>query len=461
MKKIIVFLISLVSLYGFSQTTSISYTELGILLSEDSRNGSSRFNAMSGAFGALGGDISSTSINPAGGAVSLQSKASMTLGVLSSNSKITYYTSENTSKNDNFNLSHIGGVFTFKNSYQDANWNRIALVLNYQNKSNFSDNSYTINGNGDYIFFTGNPNENNTNPYNIGQQQFINREVNGKSSKLNFGFSGVYKENLFTGISINFHDFDFGEIVKLEEDNKDSKGNILNGFNVQESNFKADGISISLGLIYKLKQLRLGLSYESPTWYSEIAEEHNIFEQDKNTNLVGYTTIKTTDSDGSNPINYKSSNDFSSFTYRFRTPNTVNVSGAYVFNKLGLISIDYTFKDYANINTPKSQTANNNSNQIYVTDLKNSHKVNIGTEWRLDNFSIRGGYHFEKRPIQDTKNDITNGFSTGVGYNFDSFNIDVAYINRNQSNRYSIYETNDISVNKNNSLITATLTLKL
>jgi hypothetical protein len=49
---------------SFSQ--SLGYQDLGILFSQNDNNGSARFSAMSGAFGALGGDISSININPAG-----------------------------------------------------------------------------------------------------------------------------------------------------------------------------------------------------------------------------------------------------------------------------------------------------------------------------------------------------------------------------------------------------------
>ena len=44
----------------------ISYSDAAILFSGDDNNGTARFNAMSGAFGALGGDLSGGDVNPAG-----------------------------------------------------------------------------------------------------------------------------------------------------------------------------------------------------------------------------------------------------------------------------------------------------------------------------------------------------------------------------------------------------------
>jgi len=59
-----------------------TYNNLGTLFSQDDNRGTARFNAMSGAFGALGGDISSITINPAGAAISKLSSISIT-GALS------------------------------------------------------------------------------------------------------------------------------------------------------------------------------------------------------------------------------------------------------------------------------------------------------------------------------------------------------------------------------------------
>ena len=40
-----------------------------LLYSQDNLNGTARFRAMGGAFGALGGDLSSLNVNPAGSAI--------------------------------------------------------------------------------------------------------------------------------------------------------------------------------------------------------------------------------------------------------------------------------------------------------------------------------------------------------------------------------------------------------
>ena len=47
--------------------------------SQDNLNGTARFRAMSGAFGALGGDLSSINVNPAGSAIFANNQVGITL----------------------------------------------------------------------------------------------------------------------------------------------------------------------------------------------------------------------------------------------------------------------------------------------------------------------------------------------------------------------------------------------
>ena len=59
-------------LFALGLTASIAQSQEvsdALLYSQENLNGTARFRAMSGAFGALGGDLSSINVNPAGSAV--------------------------------------------------------------------------------------------------------------------------------------------------------------------------------------------------------------------------------------------------------------------------------------------------------------------------------------------------------------------------------------------------------
>ena len=58
-----------------------------IRYSSESLNGTARFNALSGAFGALGADVSSIIINPAGSAIFVKSAGSATISILNKKNK--------------------------------------------------------------------------------------------------------------------------------------------------------------------------------------------------------------------------------------------------------------------------------------------------------------------------------------------------------------------------------------
>ena len=82
-----------------SYSQSLNYQDLALLFSENNQNGSARFTGMSGAFGAVGGDISAININPAGIAVYTTSAFSATLNSRNTSNTANYYNSIQTGIN--------------------------------------------------------------------------------------------------------------------------------------------------------------------------------------------------------------------------------------------------------------------------------------------------------------------------------------------------------------------------
>lgn len=466
MKKIII-LAALITTFFTSYSQSLSYNDLGILFSKDDNYGTARSNAMSGAFGALGGDNSALAINPAGGAVSIKSDFSVTLGVNNINSDVNYYGSTTQFKDDIFNLSQAGGTFVFKNPY-NSNWNRFALSFNYKLKKNF-ESAFITKGNRGIGKFDRNPNENDKIPYNIGKNQTYDRTASGETSNYSFGISAVHDNKLYVGLSLNFHTLNFKELGKLRELNEDSAGNKLDALNAQESTFNADGFSLGLGFIYKLNHnFRFGLAYETPTWYQEIIEDSNIKNQDANnkfnTGFNGFIDIITTNPDGSGLIDYKTANNFKTYSYGLRTPSRITASSAFVFGKKGLLSIDYTFTNYKGMKFKNGDF--NDINQSFSSNYRGSHALRIGSEWRFDKLSVRAGASYKKDPNlilgSNTNKDNVKSFSAGLGYNFGNIKIDLSYQNFENTDFYNLYkDTGDVSLDNNISRITGTITFNL
>ncbi|OSY87455.1 hypothetical protein WH52_11320 [Tenacibaculum holothuriorum] len=452
------------TLTSFSQ--SLGYNDLGIIFSQDNNNGTARFNAMSGAFGALGGDVSSIGINPAGGAVARKSKLSFTMGNRNTDIAASYYGNTLNNQDDFFNVTQAGAILSFDSAY-DSDWNRFALSFNYRLKNDF-DGSFSVRGNSGQAFFNEHPDDPATprTQFTNAREQSFTSTLNGESSVFSFGFSAVHQNKLFVGATVNLHDVRLGQRATLNEINEDGNGNTLTAFNEQISRFEGQGFSLGVGFIYKMHQnLRLGLSYETPTWYTEVLEESNLAVFDPNDSTydhwLGYTRISATNI----TPNVDSGEEFNTYAFRLKTPGKLTASGAILFDKKGLISIDYTFKDYKNTNFSNGNFTDVNNN--FNNDFRSTHAVNIGTEWRFDKMSIRGGYHYEQSPYKDAlDSDNLKGFSAGLGYNFGNMNFGLSYSKTESTSPYRLYNTDRVNVNPaelniNTARIMGTLTINL
>jgi len=82
--------------------------------SKENLQGTARFQAMGGAFGALGGDLSALNVNPAGAAVFNNSLLTLSGTYYNNTNDTRYFGSFNTNTFSNTDLSQVGGVFVFK-----------------------------------------------------------------------------------------------------------------------------------------------------------------------------------------------------------------------------------------------------------------------------------------------------------------------------------------------------------
>ena len=450
MKQILTLAIFIASTYtAFSQ--SLNYNDLGILFSKDDNYGTARYESMSGAFGALGGDISAFGINPAGAAVAQKSVFSATLSNRNTEYASMYYGNTTNSQDNYFDISQAGGILSFDTAY-DSDWNRFALSFNYRIKKDFN-GFYSAEGNSNRLIHNEHLADNKVirTQFDASIDQYLSSKTEGQSSVFNMGFSAVHQNKLFVGASLNFHDIEFYREGYFNEVNDDVDGNILDVENYTETYIQGNGFSLGLGFIYKFNQnIRVGLAYETPTWYQEVIEDYYdefIMNEVQNLSINEYVNIIGQEA----------------YAYKFKSPSRITASGAYVLGKQGLISIDYTYKDYKN--TKFSDGDFNQENANFANDYRNTQALNIGTEWRFDKMSVRGGYHYEKDPNLllggNTNKDNIKGYSAGLGYNFGNMKFDLAYSNYENKQFYSIYNADDLNINNNTSRISATLTFSL
>ncbi|MGK0422139.1 MAG: hypothetical protein ACJAT9_001822, partial [Polaribacter sp.] len=103
--KIFLTVAALLALVSASYSQSLGYQDLALLFSQDDANGTARFTSMSGAFGALGGDLSVMSINPAGLSVYNNSSFAGSFNSRSTDITANYYGTARKSQDQFLNLS--------------------------------------------------------------------------------------------------------------------------------------------------------------------------------------------------------------------------------------------------------------------------------------------------------------------------------------------------------------------
>lgn len=491
MKRTVFFIIGLVCAFGTAQNINDV-----LRYSVEDLNGTARFQAMGGAFGALGGDLSALNVNPAGSAVFNHGQFTVTGTNYNRNNDAFYGNSFTPTELNSIEFNQVGGVFVFKSS--NSPWKKVSMAINYDMVQNY-DNEFRAIGNStqgiDNYFLEYadgvpfgplqvQPNEFIEDAYlDIGsslgfadQQAFLGYQVgiisptttdadntsyvsnadytsvgqdylqstNGYNSKFTVNFAGQYEENLYVGASLNFHTVLYERLILFDENGYDADSSIQSMSFDSFLYTEGDGFSFSLGAIAKVSDgLRIGASYQSPTWYRFTDD----FSQRINSN-----------SPVSNELSFIDFNIVNLYPeYKIKTPAKFTGSAALVFGKQGLLSFDYGYQDFTQAelrptSDPKFSSQNNYISQV----LKPVNSYRFGGEYRIENISLRGGYRIEESPYENTSiiGDL-EGYSAGIGYSFGPNRLDLGFSRTEQDVNELFFDSEIVS---NNTDITRTNT---
>lgn len=462
MKKLISILLLAFSMPFFTQAQdlldALRYSNVQV-------SGTARAGGMGNAFGALGGDFTSISINPAGIGVYRSSEFSFT-------PKFTYGKAEgnymNTLMDDtkyNFSLNNMSYVTTIPTaSRSDIGLVSVNLGIGYNRLKDFNSNSLigasgvtssflddlTENANGEDLNGRGwsdyyeelayqtwvlnkdedtklwyhdiqkNPFDQNIENYPVSQRKSISRS--GSIDEYNFAVGLNFNHKVYLGATLGITDIYYRESTTYKE--WDQQGNVPNFDDLQFDSYlrtTGTGYNFKFGLIYKpVNEVRLGASIHTPTFY----DMHDFFHTEmysRNSN-----NPEGTDNEALSPLN--------NFDYRLQTPLRATFSGAFVIAKKGLISIDYEYVDYSSAKLRDSDFID--KNQEIKESFKSVGNIRIGGELRAtDNLSLRAGYEYYPTAYKSNSlgneqfksNDELSVYSTGLGYRFGSFTFDIAY----------------------------------
>lgn len=479
MKKILLTLLIGGSFMANAQETTMTDA---LRYSVENLNGTARFRAMGGAFGSIGGDMSAININPAGSSIFNYNQATISLSSFNKSNNANYFgTSSKTSENS-LDINQLGAVFVFNDNAGKTGWKKFALGLNYENANNFDDFSISegvnpYNSMDSYFLRFANARPGNIEGAYYGDVDFIDQqallgfdsyildydstgdnyysnvptggnyyhkntiESKGYNGKFTANFSGAYNDKLYVGMNMNFHFTDYVRTSSLYERNSNPISNTPNNYGITAARFNNEvytygsGFSLNLGAIYKATDnIRVGLAYETPTWYR------------LNDELT--QTISTSSSNGvDNFEDFINPNVVNIYpTYKIQTPSKLTGSATVLFGKKGLLSVDYISKNYAKTQfKPNNEVIFSSLNTQLKNELQDTYELRVGGEYKIQKWSVRGGYRFEQSPY---KVDLAFGdlfsYSGGLGYNFGESKLDISYTNEHR-NRTEVLLTSGLN----------------
>ncbi|MCM4161524.1 transporter [Antarcticibacterium flavum] len=479
MKKIFITALAFLGM-GFSQAQNITDA---LRYSTESLSGTARYRGMSGAFGALGGDISAMSMNPAGSAVFLNSYSTVTLNYNNRRNSTSYFNGFNANRNSDVNFEQAGAVLVFNSTNPDNRFGKFTIGVNYAQTNNFDDNflargigstsidSYFLNyANGiplelletienetitDLYLFLGENEGFGAQQAFLGYQGYIIDPVSntldntsytstiapgsfdqsysyaatGLNGKFTFNFASEFEDFLYMGANLNAHFLNYDRSTRLLERNSNAgseTNEVIFGNNLSTT---GSGFSLQVGTIAKLSDnFRLGVTYDTPTWYTineRATQRLETFSNEFDERVVVNPNVVNSYPD-----------------YNLKTPGKLTGSLAVLFGPSGLLSFDYSYKDYSSIELrPAGDPEFMFQNSIIADNLRAASTYRIGGEYRISNWSLRGGYRFEESPYVDetTIGDLT-GYSAGLGYNFGNIKIDLAYDNASRTDNPQLYQ---------------------
>ena len=297
-------------------------------------------------------------------------------------------------------------------------------------------------------------------------------EEKGYVDEYNISFGGNVMNTLYWGLGFGITDINYTANSFFDEElshasipNYEATG-VVNGdayYGLDSwKHITGTGFNFKLGVIVKpINELRLGLAVHTPTYY-------NLTQQSWARVDYNYSSGYNSSAETNDGWNYQ-------IDWKLRTPWRLIVSVAGVLGGRAIISADYEYRPYQNMAIRDADgnpfTYSGSSTDFLKGDIESyyqsSNILRVGAEYRLTPaWSVRAGVNYESSPStsyarsaqadiftegpQDcgtmpsyTMDKATTYLTCGLGYRYQSFYIDAAYVYKNQKAEYRPYTPND------------------
>ncbi|MBX9784953.1 MAG: hypothetical protein K2X48_16815 [Chitinophagaceae bacterium] len=422
--------------------------------------GTARSQAIGNAGVSLGGDFSSTFINPAGLAQFKTNEFVFTPGFFMNRNKMSYNDSTFKGNRSALNTGSIGFVFSSSNRWRSSNIKNstISLALtqtanynarfSYSGRNNFSsysekwveqlannrisnfDDALSLFPDGaslavenylvDTILSNGNIVGYRTNAETLRMplNQSFTYTTRGGAYEAALGFAWNNKEKLLYGLTIGVPLINYSRSSTINE--SDASGNTNNDFArftyTEDFSTKGAGVNLKLGLIYKpVEHFRIGVTFHTPsllvltdrTNATLVADVENYARRIRNDNTRPTTyTISTRDITNGNDYNYE---------YQLLTPWRAAISASYVFREIKDVTkqkafitgdvelVNYKFNSYSSGASNPSEGEKQyfkNLNSVIDELYRMAVNFKLGGELKFKTFMVRGGFNYMGSPYK-------------------------------------------------------------
>lgn len=448
-------------------------------------NGTARINAIGGAMGSLGGDISALFINPAGLGFYKTSEIVLSPGLSFLKNKSNFRGTAASDKDSWFNVGSSGLVTGWQGN---GRWSSKAFSIGVSRTANFSNKVFYTGKNDfssqaeqyaaeaagsgvniadlpfatsvsygtrlaswNYVIDTASiPGHagadivsmamwdalKNGGDFLVDQSHSI--ETSGGLTEIALGYAANMDDKLYIGGSIGL------PIVKYQKKSifreEDASGNTDNNFNFNEISetftTKGLGINAKFGIIAKpADYIRLGLAIHTPTWYSltDTYDASMVTDLDKYRTTPGPIRVNLSD--------VLNSGEVPEYKYELVSPWKFTLSGSYVLRETedvrqqkGFITADVEYATYKSNKFRNAEDYDDNGhydeiNATMKDYYKNTFNFRLGGELKFTTLMTRLGFAYYGSPYADKELKANKMFiSGGLGYRNAGIFIDLTYV---------------------------------
>jgi len=435
-------------------------------------SGTARSVAIANGIGALGGDFSVLSINPAGVATYRKSEFNFSPSLFFGQSEASFNgSSPRLETSSKFYLENAGLVIAKRPRSRKWKTSNLAIGINriadfnetiyyegsgqgsiterwLENADDLTPNeldifesgpAYTVGAIYDFdndLFYGADIIESDV----IDKLQTIERS--GGINELAFSYGGNYNNKFSLGFGFGFPVINYEEDKAYQETDFGSDIPWFDDLRFDESlSVNGAGVNLKLGtILHFIPKVRIGLSYESPTWFAiNEAFSTNVRYQ--------FTDVDT----GETFADAESSPD-GEFEYSLKTPGNARLDLAYLhrgdnisgFISAGVQSINYSGNSFNfDSNDPVDLQFEDEANAEIENELTNSLSYNLGGELAMKKLRIRAGVILEQSPFVVDDGEIRNTLSAGLGYRGNAIFLDFAWRATSSTEGYIPYDVSD------------------